>query len=130
MREGSDGMLITLGFYKRKNGITTEEFRRIWSEEYGPLYSQSPEVTRYLRRYVQHRLSPQTDWPTPFVGYDGFSESWFDSAEDRKAMHETKYCQEVLKPMMERFLDLENSKFAAYDDQVYQIGGPPPLFQR
>src|SRR5690606_5550966 len=99
-------MLVTLGFYKRKPGLSTEEFRRLWSEEYGPLYSKNEEITRYLRRYVQHRLSPQTDWPTPFVGYDGFSESWFDSADDRKAMQATKYYQEVLKPMAEKFLDL------------------------
>jgi len=123
-------MLICLGFYKRKAGLSVEEFRRMWSEEYGPLYSKNAEITRYLRRYVQHRLAPQTDWPNPFVGFDAFSESWFDNAEDRKTMQATKYYQEVLKPLAERFLDMENSKFAAYDDQVYQVGGPPPLYPR
>lgn len=121
-------MLITLGFYKRKAGLSTEEFRRIWSTEYGPLYNGHPDITRYLRRYVQHRLSPQTDFPTQFIGFDAFSESWFDSAADRLAMHATPFYSEVLKPMAERFLDLENSKFAAYDDQVYQVGGRPPLY--
>ena len=121
-------MLITLGFYKKKAGLSTEEFRRIWSTEYGPLYKGHPEITPYLRRYVQHRLSPQTDFPTQFIGFDAFSESWFDKAEDRAAMHATKFYREVLKPMAERFLDMENSKFAAYDDQVYQVGGKPPLF--
>lgn len=121
-------MIITLGFYKRKRGISVEEFQRIWSTVYGPHYGKSPELTRYLRRYVQHRLTPQTDWDTDFVGFDGFSESWFETVEDRKAMQATKYCQEVLKPMMADFLDLESSRFAAYDSQVYQVGGPPPLF--
>jgi EthD domain len=99
-------LLITLGFYKRKPGLSVEEFQRIWSTVYGPLYGKSPELTRFLRRYVQHRLTPQTDWPTTFVGFDGFSESWFATVED-----------------------LENSKFAAYDSQVYQVGDPPTLFQ-
>ena len=49
-------MLITLGFYKRKPGLSVEEFRHIWSVEYGPLYRTRPEITKYLRRYVQHRL--------------------------------------------------------------------------
>lgn len=122
-------MLITLGFYKRKPGLSHEEFCRIWSEVYGPLYDH-PEVTRYLRRYVQHRLTPQTDFPTQFVGYDGFSESWFDNADDRKALHATDYAKTHLKPMMAEFLDLENSNFAAYDSQVYQVGGAPPLYPR
>jgi hypothetical protein len=121
-------LLITLGFYKRKPGLSVEEFQRAWSTVYGPLYGKSPEITRFLRRYVQHRLTPQTDWPTGFVGFDGFSESWFETADDRKAMQASKYYQEVLKPMAEDFLDLENSKLAAYDSQVYQVGGPPPLF--
>ena len=119
-------MLITLGFYRRKPGFSVEDFRRIWSEEYGPHYQRSDDITRYLRRYVQHRLSPQTDWPTAFVGFDGFSEAWFDSADDRNKMQATKYYQEVLKPMADKFLDLENSKSAAYDSQVYQIGAAPP----
>lgn len=121
-------MLINLGFYKRKPGLSVEEFRRIWSEEYGPLYRNHPDVTRYLRRYVQHRLSPQTDWNNPFVGFDGFSESWFDNAEDRKAMQDTKYYHDVLKPMAAEFLDLENSMVSAYDDQVVQVGGRVRLF--
>lgn len=120
-------MLITLGFYKRKPGLSVEEFRHIWSVEYGTLYRTRPEITKYLRRYVQHRLSPQTDWPSQFVGFDGFSEAWFDSAEDRKAMQALPFYKEVLSPKMAEFLDLENSKFAAYDDQVYQVGGEPPL---
>ncbi len=121
-------MLISLGFYKRKAGLSVEEFQRIWSTVYGPLYSKSPDVTRYLKRYVQHRLTPQTDWPTKFIGFDGIAESWYETAEDRKTMQATKYYQEVLKPMAEDFLDLENSQFAAYDSQVFQVGGPPPLF--
>jgi len=123
-------MLICLGFYRRKPGLGLEEFRRIWTEEFGILHARNAEITRYLRRYVQHQLSPQTDWPNPFIGFDGFSEAWFDSAEDRKAMHATKYSQEVLIPMMHTFLDMENSKIAAYDSQVYQVGGAPPLFPR
>ncbi|MGV6871919.1 EthD domain-containing protein [Pseudochelatococcus sp. B33] len=122
-------MLITLGFYKRKQGLSFEEFCQKWSVEYGSLYGTRPEVTRYLRRYVQHRLSPQTDFPAPFVGFDGFSESWYDSADDRKALHESKYFQTVLKPMAAEFLDLEKSTFAAYDSQVYQVGPAPELFK-
>jgi hypothetical protein len=120
-------VLITLGFYKRKPGLSVQEFQRIWSTEYGPLYAKNKELTRYVRRYVQHRLSPQADWPTSFVGFDGISEAWYDSAEDRLAMQATKIYRDILKPMAETFLDLENSNFAAYDDPVWQVGAPPLL---
>lgn len=120
-------MIITLGFYKRKPGLSAEEFWRIWSTEYGPLYANNPDLTKYLRRYTQHQLRAPGD-AAQFVGFDGFSEAWFERLEDRDAMHQLPYYQNVLKPLAERFLDLENSKFAAYDTQVYQVGGAPPLF--
>ena len=120
-------MLITLGFYKRKPGLSIEEFRRIWSSEYGVLYRDNDEVARYLRRYVQHHLSPPGGVSQAFVGFDGFSEAWFESAADRNALHDTRYYQQVIKPMAAQFLDLQNSQFAAYDTQIYQVGGPPNL---
>lgn len=120
-------MLLLLGFYKRQPGLTHEEFCRIWSEEYGPLYRESPEITRLLRRYVQHRLTPVPGGAHSFIGFDGFSEAWFDNEEANQEMRKTKYYLEVLKPMTSRFLDLEGTIYSAHDDQIVQVGSKVPI---
>jgi hypothetical protein len=125
-RKGRLSMIVILGFYRRKPEISHEEFCRIWSEEYGPLYDH-PEVTRYLRRYVQHRISPMKDWPSRAVDFDGIAESWYENIEDRRAFQSSPYFVEVLKPVVARFLDAANSDFAAYDSPAFQIGAPPVL---
>ena len=112
-------MIIYIGFYKRKPGLSVEEFHRLWSEEYGPLYSAIPEVKRHIRRYVQHRLENSE--------FDGFSEAWYDSPADREAMKAEPIYQEKIDPLVAAFLDMENSKFGATDSQAYQVGGPPEL---
>jgi hypothetical protein len=112
-------MLICIGFYKRKPGLSVEEFHRLWSGEYGPLYSAIPEVKRYIRRYVQHRLDNSE--------FDGFSESWYDSAVDREAMKAEPIYLEKIDPLVATFLDMEGSKFGVTDSQTFQVGGPPEL---
>jgi hypothetical protein len=115
-------MIIQLGFYKRKPGMSTEEFRHYWSEVYGPLYAAYPEISRHLVRYVQHRLSPVVDHPDPPMPFDGFSEAWFKSVAASHALQREPLYIERIAPLAENFLDLENSKLMAYDSQVYQVG--------
>jgi hypothetical protein len=121
-------MLIKLGFYRRKPGLSLAEFHHLWSDVYGPLYGKHPELSRHLRRYVQHRVAPILDAMDQMVPFDGFSEVWFDNAEASEALVKEPLFLEKIAPLVSSFLDLENSKFAAYDSQVYQIGGAPPLF--
>jgi len=122
-------MIIQLGFYRRRPDLSVEEFRRLWSEVYGPKYRIHPDLSRHLLRYVQHRLSPLIGKSHDQMPFDGFSETWFESAAASEALQrEPIYINEVA-PLAVTFLDLENSKLMAYDSQVYQIGGPPPLFR-
>lgn len=60
-------MISSLEFYRRSTDISPEEFGRLWSEVYGPLFSGHPELKRHLPRYVQHQLAPNTDKPTRMV---------------------------------------------------------------
>jgi EthD domain len=53
-------MLITLGFYKRKPGLTREQFSKHWREVHGPLIANDPILSKYLKRYVQHHCVPSS----------------------------------------------------------------------
>jgi uncharacterized protein (TIGR02118 family) len=116
-------MLITLGFYKRRPGLTREQFSRHWREVHGPLIVSNPILSKYLRRYVQHHCVPSSGWPN--VGdleYDGFSESWFDSLEARKEMHALPYFQSEMIADEHKFLDMNATRILMFDNQVVQIG--------
>ena len=51
-------MIVLLGFYKRKAGLSLEEFQRHWREIHGPLLAQNPACLEHIRRYVQHQCVP------------------------------------------------------------------------
>nr|WP_053000184.1 EthD domain-containing protein [Sphingomonas sp. Y57] len=118
-------MIVMMGFYHRKPGMSPEEFRRFWSEVYGPLYSEYPEIKRHIRRYVQHPLSAPAAPPGQSVPFDGIAEAWFDTAEDIARMCEEPIYKKVVGPLLAEFVDMEASNFTAYDDPIYQIGEPP-----
>lgn len=121
-------MLIVLGFYKRKPGLTYEQFSSHWRDVHGPLVRNTPDIAKYIRRYVQHHLAPNTIFPglSP-LPYDGFSEVWFDSVEDHMKMRAEPIHREVMIPDEHLFLDMEMTKVTMLDNQVYQIADAPPL---
>src|SRR5258706_7063225 len=99
-------MLVMLLFLKRKAGLTHEEFCRYWRDVHGPLVRNTPEVARYFRKYVQHQLTPNTASPgVQPLPFDGFSETWFDSAEDRERMRAEPVFQQLIVPDEVKFLD-------------------------
>ncbi len=116
-------MLITLGFYKRKPGLTREEFSRHWQEVHGPLVASNPVLSKYIRRYVQHHCVPGSGWPTMAeLGYDGFSEIWFDSLEAYEEMRALPDFQQELIENEHRFLDMSATRILMFDRQVVQVG--------
>lgn len=118
-------MLIHYGFYKRKPGISLEEFNYLWCEVYGRLYTETPEVTRHMRRYIQHRITP--DATGNALPFDGFSEAWFESADHRAALQLEPIYIGKIKPLCDRFLDLTGPKTGVWDNPSYVVGEEPPL---
>jgi uncharacterized protein (TIGR02118 family) len=114
-------VLVVLGFLKRKPGLSLEEFFRYWRDVHGPLVRGTPEVARHFRKYVQHQLTPNTGSPgAPPLPYDAFSETWFDSMEDRNRMRAEPKYREMIGPDEANFLD--SVRLSMFDDQVVQIG--------
>jgi hypothetical protein len=119
-------MIIQLGLYKRKPGISREEYRHLWTEVYGALNGRIPELSRHLVRYVQHVLTPAPGTP-PELAFDGMSEAWFVNEEAMRALPEEPAFKERIAPFTKLFIDTEGTRLSFYDSQVYQIGGAPPL---
>jgi hypothetical protein len=116
-------MFITLGFYKRRPDISREDFSCHWREIHGPLLRNTPSISRYLRRYVQHHLTPGVGFNNVMpLDCDGFSEAWFDTMQDRQAMHAEKEFQERVIPDEATFIDMSATRFLMFDNQVTQIG--------
>jgi uncharacterized protein (TIGR02118 family) len=63
------------GFVVRRPDLSVEEFRRYWIETHAPLVREVARPHRYTVNWVDRDRFP--DFP-----YDGFSELWFESADD------------------------------------------------
>src|SRR5581483_3111939 len=74
----NNGMLRFLGFYKRKPGLTHEQFNHHWMTIHGPVVRNVPGGSQYLKKYIQHHLTPDPLSGTQDFVYDGFSEGWFE----------------------------------------------------
>lgn len=122
--------IIILGFYKRKPGLTHEEFSRHWSQIHGPLIRSLPDIDKYLIRYVQHHLVPKdtgsSDTPSPENGdleiYDGFSEAWWVDEKAQEQLYVTDMFKEVQKDE-EEFLDMNATRWITRDSQKVIIKG-------
>ena len=112
-------MIVLLGFYKRKAGLSLEQFQRHWREIHGPLLAQNPACLEHIRRYVQHQCVPGVPGVNP-LDYDGFSETWFESLEARKQMRDDPRYRIVAEDTP-KFLD-QAKTVQMLDHQVVQIG--------
>jgi uncharacterized protein (TIGR02118 family) len=125
-------MIILLGFYKRRPDLSWEQFSDHWRNVHGPLMRDTPESARYIRRYVQHHIRPNTLSPNiAHLEFDGFSEAWFDSVEAREEMHRQSIFAEIMYPDEAKFLDMTATRYSMLDVQHTIIGAeaqPAPLW--
>ncbi len=117
-------MIIILGLYKRKPGISHEEYRHMWTEVYGALNGRIPELSRHLHRYVQHVLTPEPGTP-PELAFDGMSETWFVDEAAMNALPNEPAFKERIAPFTDRFVDKQVTRLRFVDSPVYQVGDPP-----
>ena len=113
-------MIRFLGFYKRKPGLTHEQFNHHWMTIHGPLVRNVPGGGQYLKKYIQHHLTPDPINPTEFV-YDGFSEGWFESFEARDAFIQLPGVQKEVVEDEAKFIDLTATRWMVLDEHVLQI---------
>lgn len=115
-------MFVVLGFYRRKPGLSHAEFSAYWRDVHGALIREHPDARRYIRRYVQHHLAPSDFANTQPIAFDGFSETWYDSREDRDRLVGSAAFARDLVPDEAEFLDMSETRYHMFDTQVVQIG--------
>jgi uncharacterized protein (TIGR02118 family) len=89
----------------RRADISPEQFHQHWRVNHAQLVRNNPACQRYMRKYIQcHTLSSEYAAGKP--PFDGVTELWFDSAEDKdKFFSDPDYLREV-KPDEPRFADM------------------------
>jgi len=118
-------MIINLGFYKRRADLTHEQFSEHWTNIHDPLIRSIPGVERYLVRYVQHHLTSDPGYPVPpGMDFDGFSEAWFETMEDRDALYAIPFFQSAVIDDEARFIDMSATRLMLVDEQRIIISGP------
>jgi EthD domain len=114
--------LVVLGFYKRRPDLTHEDYIAYWRDVHGPLLRDTAEIRRYLARYVQHDLRPNT--AQDHVGaldFDGMSEVWYHEGADRAALLAEPFFQQRIVPDEANFIDMTATRFSAYSAPVIQF---------
>jgi len=85
-------MFTILVTVRKRSEVSTDEFRRIWKEEYGPMYRQMPEVKSYQQYHLNDRRKDDTEDPI-----DGVAIMSFDSEDDMKKAWQTDVYKEAAK---------------------------------
>lgn len=77
---------------RKKENISTEEFRRVWKEEYGPYYTKMPEVKSYIQYHLDDRRKDNAEDPI-----DGITILSFESEESMNNAWKTEIYKEGAK---------------------------------
>jgi hypothetical protein len=117
-------MIVLLGFYKRHPDLDFEQFSDHWRNKHGPLLRDTREPRLAIRRYVQHHLRPVSDFGGGLFDFDGFSESWYHSIEDRKKLWSQEAWLEKIVPDERQFLDMNATRYVVADRPLTIIGDP------
>jgi len=121
-------MVIILGYYKRKPGLSHDQFSHHWVNVHGPLIKSIPNIERYLIRYVQHHLKSDRSQDFPDnAGFDGFSEAWFTTREAMDELFSLPFFSKEVIDDERKFLDMEATRWIVYDNQQVIIPGPKNL---
>jgi uncharacterized protein (TIGR02118 family) len=72
-------MFTILVVVRKKENISQEEFRKVWKEDYGPMYRKMPQVRSYYQYHLADRRKDECDDPI-----DGVAIMSFDSEEDMR----------------------------------------------
>ena len=113
-------MVKALSFFKRKAGMSVEEFQAYWRRSHPAAVTRLPGV----RRYVQSHTRPAGYGKGEPI-YDGIAELWF---EDTKAMHALRGTKEIAAVEADEavFIDRSTMRLILTEEHVIKDGPAPP----
>lgn len=114
-------MIKALSWFRRKPGLSVEEFQRYWRNEHPKVVLQLPG----LRKYVQnHALESQyARGRQPFA--DGVAETWWDDRDALKAHRGTAELANLLADEL-LFMDPDHRRTIVAEEVVVCNGAIPP----
>jgi uncharacterized protein (TIGR02118 family) len=114
-----------VGFLRRKPGHSRDEFAAHWEHVHGPLFLGSEEVGAYVTKYVQNHVLEDF---TGVMGdrYDGVAEIGLARIEDVPKLFARNHL-DVVRPDLERFVDLEDMIVVVTDEVLLYEDGLGPL---
>jgi ribosomal protein L19E len=102
--QGIPTVIKLICFLKRNPKLTRAEFHDHWTNVHGPLFANTPELSRYVARYEQnprtagdYKRDPET-LPFDEQGFDGVTVMWYESMEQFYAMVEDPVYQAKVVP--------------------------------
>jgi uncharacterized protein (TIGR02118 family) len=113
-------MVKAVSFFRRKAGMSVEDFQAYWRSRHPDVVVKMPGV----RRYVQsHTLRSGYSKGEPV--YDGIAEVWFD---DTRAIHALRgtAAYAAVEADEARFIDRSTMGLIVTDEHVIKDAPPPP----
>ena len=106
-------MIKSIVFFKRKQGMSVEEFQRYWLEEHPKVVTKLPGHRRYVQSHVTQ--SAYRDGREPV--YDGVAEVWWDDWEVLRAAGRSDAWQAVAADEA-KFIDPESRRLLVTEEHV------------
>lgn len=74
-------MNVRIGLINKKPDWTFEDFNTYWKDKHGPLAAHAPNLRAYWQNPVVDRMQRGIDFVRGPWDFDGFSQLWFDDAQ-------------------------------------------------
>lgn len=74
-------MNVRMGLIRKKADWTFEDFNAYWRDKHGPLAARAPNLREYWQNPVVDRVQRGIDFVRGPWDFDGFSQLWFDDAQ-------------------------------------------------
>jgi uncharacterized protein (TIGR02118 family) len=101
----------------RRADISPEQFHEHWRVNHARLVRSNAACIRYMRKYIQCHTLP-AEYAAGKPPFDGVTELWFDSVEDKdRFFSDPDYLREV-KPDEPRFADMTKTVFFLTNEEV------------
>jgi uncharacterized protein (TIGR02118 family) len=104
-------MLKVYILVRRRSDLTHEQYVEHWRDRHAPLYLSQPDAKRYVRRYIQSRITGDKPQGMLLGEVDGIVQLWFDDMDGFNAFANSQSYREVIRPDEERFTDPKQCEY-------------------
>ena len=114
-------MLKTFNFFKRKPGLSVDDFRNYWLNEHAVIIRAIPEIRKYIAS-----IALPSSYRNHEPIYDGISEAWFDDEETIDATVDSAP-RRAAHADDANFVDMSKAG-SILTEEIVQIDGTPPAY--